>query len=159
MQRQSLLQSVKYKLLALKEFEECYIMAKWIRQLFLDVFDQQKCNSGLAPAPDDGTNESNRMTNSSLRSITEFEKGTPSFWPPETGRELLPEGLEGRTFSYGSTPNALVNSHTNQSPWGGWPLTVDLGHPDIALIGNADFSAVGQLPFPWSDYSNPSGLH
>lgn len=40
--RNALLSSIKYKLLALKDFEECHVLASWIRQLFFDMFDQQR---------------------------------------------------------------------------------------------------------------------
>ena len=45
LKKNSLWDSIKYKLLALKEFEDCHILAGWIRQLFLDMFNQQKPQS------------------------------------------------------------------------------------------------------------------
>lgn len=40
--RNALLGSIKYKMLALKDFEECHVLAGWIRQLFFDMFEQQR---------------------------------------------------------------------------------------------------------------------
>lgn len=50
--RNTLLSSIKYKLLALKDFEECHVLAGWIRQLFFDMFDQQRRQDKAGHSPE-----------------------------------------------------------------------------------------------------------
>lgn len=38
--RDMLLRQLRPNLLALKQFEQCYILARWIRNLFIDIMDQ-----------------------------------------------------------------------------------------------------------------------
>ncbi|EXJ89678.1 hypothetical protein A1O3_02745 [Capronia epimyces CBS 606.96] len=65
-ERELLSQKLRFNLLGLKEFEQCHILARWIRQLFLLALDRSRTNprpfrsSRPIPCPDPHNNQRDR---------------------------------------------------------------------------------------------------
>jgi hypothetical protein len=115
--KQVLLQSVKYKLLALREFEERYVLAKWIRQLFVDVFDREQpaaTAQWAAAATADGGVED-----------VAADRGTGA--SSTAAMENIPDA---------SAPNFPI---TTDNIWQNWPLAQDLSYLDSEWLANTDF--------------------
>lgn len=130
-QRTALMQSVKYKMLALKEFEDCHVLAKWIRHLFTNAMCKHKyC-------------------------LTLNSKGTQA---PAPSADEPGNSLDDAAHRALSALEAQDHNLYYSQPWDEWLLTHDLGHPDTALVASADLTNVGLLPFPWSDCYNAFDL-
>ncbi|KAM6512095.1 hypothetical protein FALCPG4_017078 [Fusarium falciforme] len=160
-QRQSLQQSVKYKLLALKEFQDCHVMSKWIRQLFRDAFEQEQQQEQQSKNPTAPTSPS-PSAQAAVHATESARMATPQAFPGPPVQAST--GLGSQSASWGAARSTATSNEadgftlpTSQAgimSWDGWTLTQDLGYPAPALVDNADFDAVGPLPFPWSDYSS-----
>ncbi|KAH8879527.1 hypothetical protein GQ53DRAFT_854621, partial [Thozetella sp. PMI_491] len=134
-QRNTLLQSVKYKLLALKDFESCHVLANWIRQLFMSALHDQRRYQSQAGTVASQTRRSMAVNSaSSINSVDPVARQSPTM-PAPIARTL---------------PDSVSGSQASNIHWDAWPLTEELGYPDMDLVNIANFDTYRQLPFPWS---------
>ena len=157
-QREVLLRSVKYKLLALKEFETCHVTAKWIRDLFLETFRRQESVQEIQKA---GARQQENMDHFASSSETHNTYPPSAQNAASTYQECMQNMPQSVDHSMGAsiplqdpTSSFMNNLHINNFSWDEWPLTQDLGYPDMGLIDSADISTIGELPFPWSNATN-----
>lgn len=78
-QRQLLLQKLRSNLISLRQFEECYVLARWIRNLFKGTMSQWQSRSPSASPPpeeeaDGPGTEQNRFYETSIGSPPELEQ-------------------------------------------------------------------------------------
>ncbi len=116
-ERTSAMNSIRYKLLALKEFEECHVLAGWIRQLFIDMFNQHERQRNAAPnaefASADGPREVS--VNNCAQSLEVLNTETP--YVPDTNMATM-------------DANATIADISHQMMWGHSSASIPSGNTE-----------------------------
>lgn len=85
-QRDILVERLQPNLLALKQFEQCYILARWVRNLWMDIMDHPKRpNQDLRP----GDISRNGSKHQPQRSSPQISNSTNDQLTPQTNESLF----------------------------------------------------------------------
>lgn len=107
-QQQALHQRLKFNLLGLKEFEQCHVLAHWIRQLFRNIIEkmpelplasifnhQSERNSSLSMLGELDVHSTHNTNSTALPEFLISELGNELLtWPEETLFSMDPFGAE-----------------------------------------------------------------
>ncbi len=144
-----LLQSVKYKILAMKEFEHSHILAHWIRQLFVDALREQPTTHPSMADPESFIQQ--RSVGSTPGSCTQVQVGDYAgvhSEPPSTTLYALPTDSARVQFSSENYPSTIFRSITNEDRRGLYDISMGnqgSENPEAGPNASYDLYAFEQL--------------
>lgn len=163
LERNAHLRMVKYKVLALKEFAKCHVLAGWIRELFLGLLDRQsdetaadeKSQQVRTQQPPDlqrvlaSSETQNLVANRPGLSIT---SGSATVSLSKTSENQLPSEI---SFSQQGSAVEVTPSLPNIDLSGDykWGLGQELGYLTSERSLDSDIS-MDKLPVGWPEFSN-----
>lgn len=129
-------QELRINLLGLKQFEQCYILARWIRKLFTDILEKSNQQSG---DHDTETGTNGGKTNTAMQ---------PRSNPSESAALDISHMLQ---FDRTTNPSTIAYAPTIQPNGNASDIALWGGHEDSAVLMPADF-------LPLLDFPSPSSL-
>lgn len=133
------LRMIKYKVLALKEFAKCHVLAGWIRELFLGLLDRQS----------DDTLATSETQNSVIGSPGIFLTSGPV--SETAGSQLPSETVLDQATMQRSTAEDTPSLPNLDLSWG---LCQELGYLTSDRFLDSDTKNMDKLPAGWPEFSN-----